>query len=114
MNGSGIKSKLPHGGGHVKFQTFIGRWETFELVCHPGELNIVSFKSTCFDNVFIRADAKGLVRGHKSGHGGGLVNCQYGCGKLEKFKILKVGEHGEVAIEPNEFPVGFLGWMGIG
>ncbi|KAF8419106.1 hypothetical protein EV426DRAFT_567771 [Tirmania nivea] len=108
MNGSGIRSQVPGGGGHVKVQTFIGGWETFELVCHPEERNIVSFKSTCFDNVFIRAESKGLGRGQTPGHGGGLVNCQYGCGKLEKFRILNVGEHGEVAIEPMEFPGRFF------
>ena len=68
----------------------------------------MSFKATCFDNVFIRAEARGLGPGHTPGHGGGLVNGQYGCGRLEKFRILKVGEHGEVAIEPAEFPGRFF------
>ncbi|RPB21828.1 hypothetical protein L211DRAFT_789651, partial [Terfezia boudieri ATCC MYA-4762] len=108
MNGSGVTSPIPGGGGHVTVQTFIAGWETFELVCHPGEHNIVSFKSTCFDNVFIRADAKGLCQWHTPGDGGGLVNCQYGCGWMEKFRILKVGDHGEVAIEPVGFPGRFF------
>ena len=108
MDGSGLTSQRQEGGGRVKVATFIREWEIFELVCHPRQHNIVSFKSTCFNNVFLRADGKGVWPGHNSRDGGGLVNCQYGCGKLEKFRTVKVGEHGEVAIEPVEYPGRFF------
>jgi len=106
MDASGFRSHHPAGGGHVKVQTYIAGWEIFELVRHPD--NLVSFKSTCFDNIFLRAEPKGLSPGQTPGPGGGLVNCQYGCEGWEKFRILKVGEHGEVAIEPAEFPGRYL------
>ena len=106
MNASGLRSHHPAGGGHVKVQTFIAGWETFELVRHPD--NLVSFKAIWFDNIFLRAEAKSLNPGQTPDDGGGVVNCQYGCGRLEKFRILKVGQHGEVAIEPAEFPGRYL------
>lgn len=107
MNGANIRSFMHGGGGHVKVQTFVAGWEIFELVAH-SEQNVVSFKSTCFDNVYIRADVQGLGRGHTPGHGGGLINCQYGCGNMEKFRLVCMGNQGEVAIEPADSPGRYL------
>jgi len=106
MDASGFRSHHPASGGVVKAQTYIGGWEIFELVRHPN--NLVSFKSTCFDNIFLRAEPRGLRPGQTPGLGGELVNCQYGCEGWEKFRILKVGENGKVAIEPAEFPGMYL------
>lgn len=103
MNGGGVKSFRQGGGGHVRVQKFIGGWETFELVRHE-ECNVVSFKSTCFDNVYLRADVQGMVAGAFRPQGAGLVNCQYGCGNMERFRLVSVGNQGELAIEPADFP----------
>ncbi|KAF8419104.1 hypothetical protein EV426DRAFT_720195 [Tirmania nivea] len=108
MNGSDVRSYLSNGGGCVNVQTHIHNWETFELVCHPGKHNIVSFKSICFDNVYLRADACCLSPGQTPREGGGIVNCQYGCGGMESFRISKVRDQGWVTIEPVEFPGRFL------
>ena len=110
MDASGLRSHHPAGGGHVLVQTYIAGWEEFELVRHPD--NLVSFKAIYFDNIFLRAEAKGLNPGQTPDGGGGVVNCQYGCGRFEKFRILRVGKHGEVAIESAEFPGRYLSLNG--
>ena len=103
MNGEGFKSFDNSGGGRVKVQTFIAGWETFELVRHPEE-NVVSFKAVWFDNLYIRADGGGLQEGSNPGWGGGIINCQYGCGTKEKFRLRRAGDQGELAIESVESP----------
>ena len=107
MDGQGLKSFDKSGGGRVGVQTFIAGWETFELVRHPEE-NVVSFKAVCFDNLYIRADPDGLQEGSSPGCGGGIINCQYGCGTKEKFRLRRAGEQGELAIESVEFSGRYL------
>ncbi|KAF8451588.1 hypothetical protein BDZ91DRAFT_686911 [Kalaharituber pfeilii] len=102
MNGECVKSYVERGGGSVRVQTFVAGWETFQLERHPD--GAVSFKSTCFLNVYMRAEARGLGPGQFWNDGGGVVNCQYGCGALEKFWIRGAGNQGEVAIEPVANP----------
>ncbi|KAF8466021.1 hypothetical protein BDZ91DRAFT_217867 [Kalaharituber pfeilii] len=102
MNGECVKEFSEGGGGSVRVQTYVAGWETFQLERHPD--GAVSFKSTCFPNVYLRAEAMILPPGQFWNHGGGIINCQYGCGAWEKFWIRVVGNQGEVAIEPVAFP----------
>ena len=87
LDGQGVTSFTGSGGGTVNTQTFIGTYETYTLVVNDD--GTVSFKSTVFDNVFLRLDATGVTAGQKLGAGGGTVNAQYTARSLERFKIHK-------------------------
>ncbi|KAF8456491.1 hypothetical protein BDZ91DRAFT_745410 [Kalaharituber pfeilii] len=106
LNGTGLNSYQPRGGGAVKLHTRIQWWEIFELERHGN--GIYAFRSVAFDNRYIRADPHHIAPGDRAEWGGGEVNGQYGCGEYEKYRIHRVGDHGEVAIEPVKFPGRFF------
>ncbi|KAF8464259.1 hypothetical protein BDZ91DRAFT_697873 [Kalaharituber pfeilii] len=106
LNGTGLNSYQPGGGGAVGVHTCIQWREIFELERHGNGL--YSFRSIAFDNVYIRADPHHIAPGDRPDCGGGEVRCQYGCGEFEKYRLHRVGDHGEIAIEPEKFPGRFF------
>ncbi|KAF8457104.1 hypothetical protein BDZ91DRAFT_685855 [Kalaharituber pfeilii] len=114
MDGSEVSSHTPDGSGSVGVQPHVAWHETFELEYYPD--SIFAFKSTCFENVYLRAtcDPRKLFPGDRKTSGGGVVNCQYisggpgRCSIQEKFRIYHLGWRGWVAIEPLAFPGRYL------
>jgi hypothetical protein len=111
LDGQGVTSFTGPGGGTVNTQTFIGTYETYTLVVNDD--GTVSFKSTVFDNVFLRLDAAGVPAGQNLGSGGGTVNAQYTARSLERFKIHKKDDpagkyQGVVGIESAANPGRYL------
>jgi hypothetical protein len=103
LDGKGVTSHTPTGGGTVDTQTHIGTYETYTRV--ENNDGTVSFKSTVFDNVFLRLDASGVTAGQDLASGGGIVNAQYNAGSLERFKIKKQADaSGIVGIESAASP----------
>ncbi|KIL59682.1 hypothetical protein M378DRAFT_996256 [Amanita muscaria Koide BX008] len=100
------------GGGKVNTQTFIGTFETFILERFND--GTVSFRSTVFNDVYLRLDATGVNQGQTIPDGGGVVNCQFGSLTSEKFRVIqkkpaKPDQYaGIVGIESNAFPGRFL------
>ncbi|KIL59685.1 hypothetical protein M378DRAFT_996318 [Amanita muscaria Koide BX008] len=112
MDGQGVVKFIGSGGGTVNTQTFIGTFETFTLERHSD--GTVSFRSTVFNDVYLRLDGSKVKQGDKLPDGGGVVNCQFGSLTAEKFKIVQKKPAnpnqyaGIVGIESNEFPGRFL------
>ncbi|KIJ91840.1 hypothetical protein K443DRAFT_14055 [Laccaria amethystina LaAM-08-1] len=111
LDGKGVTSFTGTGGGTVNTQTYIGTYETYTLV--ENDDGTVSFKSTVFDNVFLRLDASGVTAGQNLASGGGTVNAQYTARSLERFKIQKQADaagtyQGIVGIESAASPGRYL------
>ncbi|KAF8462310.1 hypothetical protein BDZ91DRAFT_734962 [Kalaharituber pfeilii] len=100
--------------GKLDVQQLIRTHEILELEYYPD--GMVAFKSTCFQNVYLRATSNPwyLSPGDRRTGGGALVNCQYisegpGCCSIqEKFRIHPLGLQGLVAIEPAALPGRYL------
>jgi len=111
LDRQGVTSFTGTGSGTVNTQTFIGTYETYTLVVNDN--GTVSFKSTVFDNVFLRLDATGVTAGQDLASGGGTVNAQYTARSLERFKIHKKDDpagtyQGIVGIESAASPGRYL------
>ena len=109
LNGKRLTSFINGGGGSA----YIGEPESAGIGGEIFELEhledgIVAFKSTKYNNVYLRADPQDLRPSWLKNGGGGVVNCQFSCGELERFCIQKAGDNGEVAIEMAEHPGVFL------
>lgn len=89
LEAQGVASFTMPGGGAVKIQSYIGFNETFIL--QHNDDKTVSFKSTVFDNVFIRMEGYEVPKDMKVAEGYGLVNAQFSAGSLERFHIQKKG-----------------------
>ncbi|KAF8457106.1 hypothetical protein BDZ91DRAFT_744597 [Kalaharituber pfeilii] len=114
MDGSEVSSHKPGGSGKIGVQPHVKGHEIFELEYYSD--GIVAFKSTCFQNVYLRAtcNPRDLAPGVRKPGGGGVVNCQYisegpgSCSIEERFRIHPLGLQGRVAIEPLAFPGRYL------
>jgi len=111
LDGQGVTSFTGTGGGTVNTQTYIGTYETYTLVANAN--GTVSFKSTVFNDVFLRLDATGVTAGQNLASGGGTVNAQFTARSYEQFKIVKkagaAGTYqGIVGIESAAFPGRYL------
>ena len=111
LDGQGVSHFLPPGGGTVNTQSFIGTYETFTLV--ENNDGTVSFRSTVFNNVFIRLEGNEVEAGKLLPPGGGTVNAQYTALTLERFKIHKKADpagkyQGIVGIESAASPGRYL------
>lgn len=103
MDGSGISEFVAAGAGTVNCQATIGPFERFRLIQQDD--GSVAIASTEFANVFLRMDGTGVTQ--FASPGGGMVNCQFGVGAFERFRLLPQGD-GSVAIASNQFPSVFL------
>ncbi|WP_428962050.1 hypothetical protein [Micromonospora fluostatini] len=97
-----MTSSTNSGGGTVNCQYGVGPYEKYRLRAQPDGL--FSFESATFPNVFLRADGTGVT---VTGPGGGTVNCQYGAGPYEKYK-LRAQADGSFSFELATFPNVYL------
>jgi phospholipase C len=83
MAGYGITESQDAGAGTVNCQTSAGSWEEFRVEYQPD--GTAAIASTAFPGVYLRMDGQGIIQ--QQGACGGTVNCQYGVGPWEKFRI---------------------------
>jgi hypothetical protein len=109
MDGSGVTQPSGPGAGTINCQYGAGPWEQFDLLDAGG--GAVGIRSRAFQNVFLRMDGRGVTQ--PTGPGGGIVNCQYGMGPWEKFRIEQQPD-GSVALASIQFPGVYLRTDGRG
>ena len=109
MDGSGVTQPLGSGTGTVNCQFGIGPWEQFRL--EPQANGTVAIASVAFPNVYLRMDGSGVIQ--PLGSGAGTVNCQFGIGPWEQFR-LEPQANGTVAIASVAFPNVYLRMDGSG
>ena len=110
LDASGLTGFAPAGAGTAGVATFVGPNETFRLINNPD--GTVSFASTAFKNVYLRADGR-RVASDSCHAAGGIVNAQLGLGTWEKFFIRRPENAGKtyngiVGLELAAFPGRFL------
>ena len=103
MDGTGITEPSGVGGGAVNCQNSVGPFEKFRLVPQEGES--YALESVEFKNVFLRIDGADVTEFEAAG--AGAVNCQFGAGAFERFKLSPEGQD-SVAIGSVQFPNVFL------
>jgi len=110
MDGSGV-THTASGSGTVNCQCGTpGPWEIFDLIDVPdGTINI---GSVAFPGVYLRMDGTGVTT-YQPSTGGGTVNCQYGPGAYEKFRLVPIGD-GSFAIQSVQFDRVYLRLDGSG
>ncbi|SMO67776.1 fascin domain-containing protein [Gracilimonas mengyeensis] len=101
LDGSGVTNFMPDGGGEVNCQVTAGPWEKFKLA--KGSDGYYTIESIAFPGVFLRMDGRNVSEANPTG---GVVNCQFGAGPWEKFK-LTTHQYG-YSIESVAFPGVFL------
>jgi hypothetical protein len=109
MDGSGITSYAPYGAGTINCQSGAGPDEKFQIV--PQGDGSVAIASVAFPNVYLRMDSSGITS--FAPYGAGTVNCQFGVGPDEKFRIVPQGD-GSVAIASVAFSNVYLRMDGSG
>jgi len=85
LDGTGVSQPTGPGGGHVNLQWGHGNASAFEKfhLRDQGD-GTYAIESFHFPGVFLRMDGNGISANH---HPGGTVNCQFGAGAYEKFRI---------------------------
>jgi hypothetical protein len=86
MDGQGITEFNDAGAGTVNCQTRAGAWESFRWEPQPGDT--VAIASVAFPGIYLRMDGRGITQ--RQGACGGTVNCQFGVGPWEQFRIHPV------------------------
>ncbi|WP_084716183.1 papain-like cysteine protease family protein [Saccharothrix syringae] len=71
----------------------------------------ITIRSTYFANVYLRMDGTGVTAA--TGSGGGTVNCQYGAGDKEKYRVRPQAD-GSCSFESVAFPKVWLRMDGTG
>lgn len=84
MDGRTVTQFAGAGGGIVNCQFGAFGWEKFRLVAQGN--GTVAIESVQFPNVFLRMDGSGVTQ--FTGPGSGTVNCQFGVGPSEKFRLV--------------------------
>jgi hypothetical protein len=103
LDGSTVKAPTDAGSGIVNCQDSVGPYE--KLVVQLNLDGTISIGSTCFANVFLRADATGFTAA--ADNGGGKINLQYGIGPYEKWQFVPQPD-GSVAIASVRWPNVYL------
>ena len=108
LDAAGLTQFTPSGGGRVFASTELAAYQTFFL--QPNDDGTVSFKSTVFNDVYIRLDGSNIVKNTSYEGGAGVVNGQYTARAWEKFRFHKrdSGHKAVVGIESAAFPGRFL------
>lgn len=99
MDGNGVTAPVGPGAGTVNCQFGAGPYEKFRFV-DQGD-GMVAIVSVQFPNVCLRMDGNGVTA--FAGAGAGMVNCQFGAGPWEKFRLIDQGK-GIFSIESVQFP----------
>ena len=71
----------------------------------------ITILSTFFANVYLRMNGAGVTT--STDHGGGQVNCQYGAGATERYKVHPQAD-GSYSFESAAFPNVYLRLIGSG
>jgi len=113
LDASGLTEFAKSGAGTAGIATFVGPNEKFRLINNSD--GTVSFACTAFNNVYLRADGRGV--GCHSGTAGGAINAQFGLGSQEKFFLRRpenAGKtyNGSVGLELAAFRGRFLRLQG--
>ncbi|WP_163930031.1 hypothetical protein [Paraferrimonas sp. SM1919] len=103
MDGSGVTTFMPDGGGVVNCQLDAGPWEKFNL--NQNSDGTYTIESVAFPGVFLRMDGRNVNADNPTG---GVVNCQFGHHQWEVFKIRVVPVTMAMSIESVAFPGVFL------
>lgn len=83
LDGTGVHGVSPTGGGTANCNYGVGAWEKFHLEDQGnGE---VAFASAAFPNVHLRLDGGGVD--YSDVNGAGIVNCGFGVGSWERFRL---------------------------
>lgn len=99
MDGNGITASNGSGAGKVNCQkTFATEGA---INAHRQSDGTYTLESVDYPGVFLRMDGNGIRS--FAGSGGGTVNCQWGAGPWERFK-LNIQEDGSYTIESVAFP----------
>lgn len=109
VDGSAVTQFSGSGGGVVNCQFGFGSWERFRLEPRPD--GTVAIASTQFNNVYLRMDGSAVTQ--FGSDGGGVVNCQFGVGGWERFRLLPQTD-GTVAIASAQFNNVYLRMDGSG
>lgn len=83
MDGREVTGETGDGSGIVNCQYQIAPWEVFEISA-PDPDGAVTIASVSFPGIYLRMDAQG---GSGPDARPGAVNCQYGAGEWEKFRL---------------------------
>lgn len=83
LDGSGVTTATDNGSGVVNCQLGLGPYEKFRIESQPD--GTVAIASVQFPGVYLRMNGSGVSA--FTDPGGGMVNCQFGVGPYEKFKI---------------------------
>ena len=104
MDGKRVTEFTGPGGGIVNCQFGAGPNEKFKLNCTDG-CNY-TIESVQFPRVYLRLDGNGVTK--FTSPGGGVVNCQFGAGPWEKFRLIYNGADSSFSIQSVEFSGVFL------
>jgi hypothetical protein len=98
LDGSAVTQFVSDGGGTVNCQSGAGAWERLRLRPQPD--GTVAIASAEFDNVYLRLDGSAVTQFDNAGRG--VVNCQFGVGTWERFRIQSLAD-GTVVISSAQF-----------
>lgn len=99
MDGKGITTSKDNGAGKVSCQKSISPTGAFQL--HQQKDGTFTIESVMFPGVYLRMDGNSI---HSFvGNGAGTVNCQFGVGNWERFKLNSLN-NGSFTIESVAFP----------
>ena len=99
LDGTGVTSATEAGGGIVNCQYGVGPWAKFRLEQQAD--GAIAIASAEFPNLYLRLDGRGVTPATKTG--GGIVNCQYGVGPWEEFRLDEQPADGTIAIASVQF-----------
>ena len=106
MDNNGFTSPSSGGGGSVSYSSDCGsESEQFYITPVAEDSNIYTIQSVKHLGLYLRMDGSGMT--HSVGSGGGVVNCQVGMDRYEKFRIVYVAggkHHGKFTIGSQAFP----------
>jgi hypothetical protein len=103
LDGSAVAQFAADGAGVVNCQFGVRAWERVRLL--PQADGTYAIGSAEFSNVFLRVDGSAVAR--FASEGAGVVNCQFGVGAFEKFRLISQTD-GTVAIVSAQFPNVYL------
>lgn len=108
MDASGVTSSTDWGAGRVNCQFNVGATEKYKV--RPQADGSYSFESADHPHVYLRMDGTGVT---STSTGGGTVNCQYGAGPYEKYRVRAQAD-GSCSFESAAFPNVYLRLDGTG
>ena len=103
---SGLTAFNGSGSGNVTKQSSISPESTF--IREDNGDGTVSFRSTVYNNCYLRIDDSAANVTPGSTTPGSFFNAQYGKSTHEKFKVIPTAAAGKVGLESNHFPKRYM------